>query len=243
MVRVAERSDVGHGVWTITLDRPERRNALDHATLLALIDAQHSVADARVIVLSGASPAFCAGADLTGVEEAEFAAALGRALRGFVALPVPVIAAIDGPALGAGAQLVSVCDLRVATAASVVGVPAARLGLVIDHWTIDRIRSEFGAATARAMLLAAETYTGERLYQSGVVHRLGTVDDALAWAAEIASLAPLSHAAHKAGLGAEAIGDERERFEALRSAAWASDDAREGRDAFLAKRPPVFRGR
>jgi len=243
MVRVAERSDVGAGVWTITLERPERRNALDHATLLALIDAQKSVAEARVVVLTGAPPAFCAGADLTGVEEGEFAADLGRVLRGFVALPAPVIAAIDGPALGAGAQLVSVCDLRVATAASLVGVPAARLGLVIDHWTIDRIRSEFGTATARAMLLAAETYTGERLHQSGVVHRLGTLDDALAWAAEIAPLAPLSHAAHKVGLSAGATGAERDRFEALRSAAWTSDDSREGREAFLAKRRPEFRGR
>lgn len=242
MVRVAERSDVGHGVWTITLDRSERRNALDHATLIALIEAQRTVARARVVVLTGEPPAFCAGADLAGVEAGEFAADLARVLHGFAGMPVPVIAAVDGPALGAGAQLLSVCDLRVATAASIVGVPAARLGLVIDLWTIDRIRSEFGTATARGMLLAAETYTGEQLHRSGVVHRLGGLDDALAWAAEIAPLAPLSHAAHKAGLGAGSSVDERDRFEKLRAEAWVSDDASEGREAFLAKRRPVFRG-
>ena len=83
MVRVAERSDVAPGVWTITLDRPERRNAVDHPTLVALLEAQRSVADARVVVLTGAAPAFCAGADLTGVEQGVFARDLGRVLRGF----------------------------------------------------------------------------------------------------------------------------------------------------------------
>lgn len=243
MVRVVDRSDVGQGVWTLTLDRPERRNAVDHATLLALLEAQRTLADARVVVLSGEPPAFCAGADLTGVEEDAFNDALARVLRGFTTMAAPVIAAIDGPALGAGAQLVAVCDLRVATPESVVGVPAARLGLVIDQWTIDRLRDEFGAATARGMLLAAETYTGERLHASGAVHRLGVVDDALEWAARISLLAPLTLGAHKVGLDPDRTTEQRDRFEALRSAAWASDDAREGRAAFLDKRPAEFRGR
>lgn len=243
MVRVVERSDVGPGVWTVTLARPERRNAVDHATLVALLEAQQALADARVIVLSGEPPAFCAGADLTGVEEAAFNTALAQVLHGFVAMTAPVIAAIDGPALGAGAQLAAVCDLRVATPESVVGVPAARLGLVIDRWTIERLRTEFGSATARCMLLAAETYSGERLYASGAVHRLGTVDEALDWAGRIALLAPLSIAAHKVGLDPDPANEQRDRFESLRAAAWSSADAREGRAAFLEKRRPAFHGR
>jgi enoyl-CoA hydratase len=118
----------------------------------------------------------------------------------------------------------------VATARSVVGVPAAKLGLVIDGWTIDRIRSEFGTATARGMLLAAETYTGERLYGSGAVHRLGDLDAALAWAGQIASLAPLSITGHKIGLDVAHAGGDR--FAAAQQ-----------RDAFLDKRPATFRGR
>lgn len=243
MVRVAERSDIGPGVWTITLARPERRNAVDHATLVELLDAQRALVAARVIVLTGEPPAFCAGADLTGVEAAEFNTALAQVLHGFVSLSAPIIAAIDGPALGAGAQLAAVCDLRMATAESIVGVPAARLGLVIDQWTIERLRTEFGSATARGMLLAAETYTGERLHASGAVHRLGTIDDALDWAGKIALLAPLSLAAHKVGLAPDPTGQHRDRFESLRAAAWASDDAREGRTAFLEKRRPMFHGR
>ena len=154
-----------------------------------------------------------------------------------------MIAAIDGPALGAGAQLVSVCDLRVASADSLVGVPAARLGLVIDAWTIERLRSEFGVALTRGMLMAAETYTGHRLFDAGVVHRLGGFDDALSWAGEISVLAPLSIGAHKFALDADGSDAARERFEALRERAWSSDDASEGRAAFLEKRRPVFLGR
>ena len=243
MVRVVERSDVEAGVWTITLDRPERRNAVDHETLLALLDAQRSVAGARAVVLTGAPPAFCAGADLTGVEQGIFARDLARVLLGFTTLTAPVIAAIDGPALGAGAQLAAVCDLRVATAESIVGVPAARLGLVIDAWTIDRIRTEFGAAITRGMLMAAETYTAQRLFGAGVVHRLGALDEALSWAGDIATLAPLSIGAHKFALEADGSDGARGRFESLRQRAWSSDDAHEGRTAFLEKRRPAFRGR
>ncbi len=96
-------------VVVVTLNRPQRRNAVDHATLLALREIQADIAagaprETRVIVLTGAPPAFSAGADLAGVEEAEFARDLGIVLRGFGQLPLPVIAAIDGPALGAGAS-------------------------------------------------------------------------------------------------------------------------------------------
>ena len=243
MVRAEDRNDVADGVMLITLDRPERRNAVDHATLLGLLDAQASAADARVVVLTGSPPAFSAGADLHGVDEGVFAADLGRVLRGFTTLQAPVVAAIDGPALGAGAQLAAVCDLRVVTPDSIVGVPAARLGLVVDHWTVERLTREFGWPVARSMLLAAQTYRGEELHRMGSVHRLGDLDDALEWAARIAELAPLTIAGHKLAL--ETSGGEPTRDELVEQArrlAWASADAQEGRQAFLDKRRPDFRG-
>ncbi|MET0144467.1 MAG: enoyl-CoA hydratase-related protein [Ilumatobacteraceae bacterium] len=231
------------GVLVVTLDRPERRNAVDHATLLALRDAQRDAAGARVLVLTGTPPAFCAGADLTGVEEGAFTQLLGDVLRGFTGLPIPTIAAIDGAALGAGAQLAVACDLRVATPDSRFGVPAAKLGLAVDHWTVERLARELGWPVARAMLLGAETYRGAALHLTGAVHRLGGLDEALAWAREIAGLAPLTIAAHKLALetsGPEPVADEA--VEVARLAAWASADAVEGRQAFLAKRPARFTG-
>ena len=110
------------------------------------------------------------------------------------------MAAIDGPALGAGAQLAVAADLRIATADSVIGVPAAKLGLVVDHWTVRRFADEFSPPVARAMLLGAETYTADRLHAIGGMHRLGTLDDALAWADQLAALAPLTIAGHKLAL-------------------------------------------
>lgn len=230
----------------MTLDRPERRNALDHATILELREVQERVASAgldavRSVVLTGAAPAFCAGADLTGVEEGQFATDLGAMLRGFGQLGVPVIAAIDGPALGAGTQLVVACDLRIATPDSVLGIPAAKLGLVVDHWTVRRVAAEFSPSVARAMLVAAETSTAEELHRSGGIHRLGDLAAAMEWAGRLASLAPLTMQAHKVALESEAVGIDAS-FEALRTAAWASADAEEGRTAFLDKRRPDFTG-
>src|SRR5687768_16488657 len=166
-------------VAVVTIDRPERRNAVDHETLLSLRQVQQEVIDAgsRCLVLTGAPPAFCAGADLSGVESGEFAVALAAALRGFTELPIPTIAAIDGPALGAGTQLVIACDLRVATERSVFGIPAAKLGLAVDHWTIERLARELGWSIARGMLVAALTYRTEQLLAAGAVHRLGGLDD------------------------------------------------------------------
>jgi enoyl-CoA hydratase len=243
MVRIERPGDA---VLLLTIDRPDRRNAVDVATLTALTAALDGVADSdvRVVVLTGAPPAFCAGADLGGAESEEFQSALHSALRALADCPLPVIAAVDGPALGAGTQLVSVCDLRVATERSTFGIPAARLGLAVDQWTVDRMVGEFGVGIARAMLVAAEVFDTTRLHAAGPVHRVGDLGVALDWADRVAALAPLTMAAHKAMLTEAARRVDGSGFtEALRRAVWSSDDAREGPAAFLEKRPPRFRGR
>lgn len=235
-------------VAVVTLDRPQRRNAVDHATLLELLDVQRSIgerapSEIRAVVLTGTAPAFSAGADLHGVEQGQFTTDLGAVLRGFGELLVPVIASIDGPALGAGAQLAVATDLRVATPDSVIGIPAAKLGLVVDQWTVRRLADEFSPPVARAMLLAAQTYTGAQLNATGGVHRLGDLADALAWAHELAELAPLTMAGHKLALErSRTEPDDDPEVEVARQRAWASDDATEGREAFLEKRPPEFTG-
>lgn len=248
MVRLEMRPDLAPGVGVMTIDRPERRNAVDLATLIEMRAHQVALAEVaepvRVLVLTGTPPAFCAGADLTGVEQGEFTAALTAVLKGFTELPMAVMAAVDGPALGAGTQLAMVCDLRVATARSRFGIPAARLGLVVDHWTVARLTREFGWSTARAMLMAAETFDGQALHASGAVHRVGDLEVALGWACEIAQLAPLTIAGHKLALEHSLADPEHSAaVEEARRRAWASEDAEEGRRAFLEKRPAQFRGR
>lgn len=247
MLRVTRH---GSSVVVLTIDRPQRRNAVDVDTLEALRTAITALdpADDRVMVLCGEPPAFCAGADLTGVTNEEFHRHLSGVLTAIVDAPVPTLAAIDGAALGAGTQLVAACDLRVATHSAVFGIPASRLGLAVDQWTVNRIVDEFGMGLARAMLIAAERIDGTRAHHAGVVHRLATDGDALGtalrWADEIAELAPLSMAAHRAML-TESAGRSSSGVDTavLRDAVWASHDAEEGRQAFLDKRAPRFTGR
>lgn len=233
-------------VLVVTIDRPERRNAVDlqalHDLRVALDEAAE--APARVVVLTGEGGAFCAGADLTGLEDAGFADVLGGVLRGFGSLPAATIAAVEGPALGAGTQLALACDLRVATPDARFGVPAARLGLMVDAWTVHRLVALAGGGPARALLVGADTLTGERAHELGLVQRLGTVADAVAWADELAELAPLTIFGHKVGLerlDGSVEGEQSYRFAFER--AWRSADLREGLSAFREKRPARFEGR
>ena len=164
-------------------------------------------------------------------------------LFGFVGLPIACVAAVDGAALGAGMQLAAACDLRIATPDSRFGIPAAKLGLAVDHWTVERLAREAGWSVARNMLLTASIYDAAGLVGPGFVHRLGGLDDALAWADEIAELAPLTVAAHKIALERSAPPPEPDELvAAARERAWESEDQREGREAFFERRPPRFTG-
>ncbi len=273
MIHVEDLGDHGR-VRLVTIDRQERRNALDHEALegllaaiegaprTAAIGATTDGADAgaegagttrrdatRVLVLRGAGGHFCAGADLSGVEDPTFVALLNRVLEGLREAPFPTIAAVDGAALGAGTQLAIACDLRTAAADATFGIPAAKLGLMVDQWTIQRLATIAGQGPARAMLLAALTYSGAEAFGFGMVQKLGPVEDTIAWAEELAKLAPLTIAGHKVGL------NETERaeglpvdgatpiYQAVFARAWGSEDLQEGLAAFRERRPADFNGR
>jgi enoyl-CoA hydratase len=234
-------------VALVTIDRPERRNAVDHEALEQLTAAiDRAVASApatRVVVLTGAGGHFCAGADLTGLEDAGFATVLRGVLDRLHDAPLPVIAAVDGAALGAGTQLAIACDVRVASPRARFGIPAAKLGLMVDHWTVQRLALLAGHGPARAMLLAADVLDGDAAVRTGLAQRAGDLEDALAWAAEIATLAPLTIQGFKLMLNRlDPAPDQDDDIAAAFQRAWASSDLREGLAAFHERRSPEFRG-
>jgi enoyl-CoA hydratase len=249
MIHVEDRGEAGR-VRLVTIDRQERRNALDHEALVGLLAAVEGAIDratngsaTRVLVLAGAGGHFCAGADLSGVEDAEFVGLLNRVLSRLREAPLPTIAAVEGAALGAGTQLAVACDLRIAAATATFGIPAAKLGLMVDQWTVHRLVALAGAGPSRAMFLAAQTYSGAEAFGFGFAQRLGGVDDGLAWADSIAALAPLTIAGLKVGLNeTESIPPTSPTYADAFARAWASNDLQEGLAAFRERRPAQFAG-
>jgi enoyl-CoA hydratase len=243
-----------------TIDRPDRRNALNAELcddLRAHLEESHGL---RAIVLTGEGVAFCAGADIIrraqdtgGLEHGggdTFRPAFERVLDAIVAHPAPVIAAVNGAALGAGMQLAVACDLRVVAPTAKIGIPAAKLGVLLSAPNIRRLAVLVGQGAARDILLTARVMTADELREVGFVQR--TADDALAagleLAGEIAKLAPLSVQGHKHALNvvadATALDDSAiAEIRALEEAAFLSADLQEGLAAFGEKRPPNFLGR
>lgn len=246
-------------VGRITISRPERRNALNHEALDQLHEGVRAAAEdgVRSLVLTGDADQFCSGADLKELEDLEFTRALRAMLDDLAGLAVPTIAAISGACMGLGMQLALACDLRLATDDARFAVPVAKLGLMVDHWTVQRLALLAGHSTARWMVMTARPLTAERAHAVGLVHELvpvaadgpgaavlGAADEL---AGQIAALAPLSLAGTKLGLDLlerESVAvDPDGAYLAAFHAAWASDDLVEGRRAFGERRSPEFEGR
>jgi enoyl-CoA hydratase len=232
-------------VVTIQLQRPERRNALNYELVTTLRAAVvTAAAEARVIVLTGAGSIFSAGADLSGVHSAEFLSGLLDVLHTIETVPVPVIAAINGGALGAGVQLALASDLRVMAPDSYIAIPAAKLGITVDRWTVRRLVSLIGGGPARTMLLGAEQVSAAHAFAFGFANRIGTPADAQAWAKSIAELAPLTLRHLKLVFNDDGTRDaDTPEQRAALEAAWRSADAQEGRLARQEKRAAKFVGR
>ena len=230
-------------IVVLELQRDERRNALNLELCQAIHAAVDEAVEARVraIVVTGHGWVFCSGADLGGVYGPEFLEALYGMLHHLTRVPVPIIAAVNGPAIGAGTQLAIACDLRVADSSATFAVPTAKNGMAVDAWTIRTLAQLAGAGPARRLMLAAESLDRDGALACGLADRSGTLDDAIGWAHEIAMLAPLTLAHNKLILNGSL--DDDAAIAASFEAVWASDDVREAAAARAEKRPPVFEGR
>ncbi len=233
-------------VMTIELQRPERRNALNSQLVEELREAFEKASDGsvRVIVLTGQGTAFCAGADLSGdAFAADYPDRLIELHKVMDTTLIPLIGAINGPAIGAGLQLAMRCDLRVVAPEAFFQFPTSKYGLALDNWSIRRLTSLVGHGRASAMLLTAEKLTAEMALHTGMANRIGTLAGAHEWAAEIAGLAPLAIQHAKRVLNDDgAMEGQRPEHKELFDRAWNSQDVIEAQVARVEKRPPHFKG-
>lgn len=248
-------------VASVTLNRPEKRNAIDDATRDALAEAFASLdADGgiRVVVLTGAGSAFCAGVDLTtpgNVVAGSTAAATPIPTRPRLTAPLdafgkPVIAALNGVAVGGGLEMALACDIRIAATGAKFGLTEARIGSLPGSGGTQRLVGAVGRAFAAQMLFTGELVTAEEALAAGLVsevHPLEALTErAHVLAKTISENAPLSLVAIKKALRAAtdlplAAGFELER--SLYGVLTTTADREEGRKAFREKRKPNFQGK
>lgn len=241
-------------VLVITLNRPERRNAIDRATSLAVAEALDLLdgdAGLSVGILTGTGGQFCTGMDLKAFLAGERVELPGRGLCGLTSAPPakPLIAAVEGYALAGGCEMALACDLLVASETAVFGLPEAKRGLIAGSGGLLRLPERLPRPIAMELALTGRQMPAEEAARWGMVNRLCPAGDALSTARgladEIAANAPLALAASKRMVAEGPRWSEAEmwtRQEALLEPVIASEDAREGALAFVEKRPPVWKG-
>jgi enoyl-CoA hydratase/carnithine racemase len=250
-------------VARLTLNRPDSRNALDHELLDGLAAAMPQLdrgIELRCVLITGAGRAFSAGYDIAAIPsetferdaEALVAHPFHAALDAIAAHPWPVIAAINGHALGGGLELTLTCDLRICARGAKLGMPPAKLGLIYGHTGLQRFIDAIGVPRTKELFLTGRNLDAERGEEIGLVHEV--VDDAklervgVEWAAEVAANAPLSMKGNKHAIDTlnsfDRLTEEQEReLIELRESCFRSADFREGISAFAQKRKPVWKGR
>ncbi len=256
------RFDVSERIATLTLDRPEARNAFSDVMreeirdALARVDADR---DIRVLVLAGAGGAFCAGGDVklmisrmeSGLvfeeRRAIFRRDVAAVVRQIDALRIPIIAAVNGAAYGAGASLALLCDIRVAAASAKFGFLFGKRGLIPDWGANHTLPRAVGYARALELVAAGGVVTAAEALACGLVSRVvadgALADSVRALAAAIAANSPSAVAESKRALRLgmrQTLPDALEHEATTQSILQLSEDHREGVRAFVEKREPIF---
>ncbi len=249
--------EIEDGIATVTIDRPQKRNALDRETFLSLEVCFEDLSrdpGARAVVVTGAGGrAFVAGADISAIAELDAQAgrewcALGqRVFNRIEAMRKPVVAAINGYALGAGLELAMACHLRVAAETARLGQPEVKIGWIPGNGGSQRLPRLVGLGKALEMMLTGEPVSAEEARWMGLVNLVVPAGKALERARELAAQI-LENSASAVALVLDAVyhgrsmsfSDALAYEAALGGVAAASPDAREGARAFLEKRKPRF---
>jgi enoyl-CoA hydratase/carnithine racemase len=237
-------------IATLTINRPAKRNALTVAMwhrlaeVCAELDADPSL---RVLVLTGAGPSFCAGADISSLseDEVELKSAVETAERALRNLAMPSIAKVRGHCLGGGNQLAVACDLRVADSTASFGVPPARLGVIYPVGSTRALVELVGPAAAKRLIFTAQPVDAAQALRIGLVDQVVEPEELDAAVDELVAamlpLAPMTQLAGKELVNLIADGGDADAAFERWAARWQlSADGVEGPAAFLARRPPVF---
>lgn len=249
------------GISTITLNRPKQLNALNADTIGELMTAFGGMADdrgVRAVILTGSGErAFAAGADIGELSQLTSAAdaramamrthRLGRVMA---ELPAPIIAAINGFALGGGLELALACDLRIAADSALLGLPEVTLGILPGWGGTQRLARLAGPGAAKLLMLTGDRIPASEALRLGIVERVVPAAELMAavqtLAQQIAALPPLSVAAIKQAVnqGLQMTLDQGNAYEAgLFGELALTADAKEGTRAFVEKRTPTWQGK
>jgi enoyl-CoA hydratase len=251
--------DVGDRIAVLTVNRPEKLNALNAATIAdlgAAIDELRGRDDVAGVILTGAGRAFVAGADIseiagrTPLEAKTLARAGQEVFRRFETSPKPVVAAVNGFALGGGCELAMACHVRVASEAAKFGQPEVKLGLIPGYGGTQRLPRLVGRGRALQLLLTGETIDAAEAYRIGLVNAVvpaaELLDRARALLGQMLANAPVALALciEAVNAGVDLPLDDAQRLEANQfGLAAATQDMAEGTRAFMDKRPAQFAGR
>ncbi|MEM7413858.1 MAG: enoyl-CoA hydratase-related protein [Gemmatimonadota bacterium] len=248
----AIRLDLGDRIARITLDRPERHNALEAVDVHALLEAFEAVdaSEARALLLSGSgNETFSSGASLDQMESGHMSRALFSTVTDrLIDVRIPTVCAIRGRIYGGGGEIALCCDFRVGSRDTALLVPAAKLGLAYPESGLRRYVERLGHGAAARVFLAAETIDGTELHRLGYLTHFVGPDEVRGTADELcqrlANLAPLALRSMKRTLsGLSSANLDAEEAAASARLCDESEDLAEGLAAWRERRPPVFRGR